>query len=80
MNIKYKISNVHICKNGKCIKTNFLVAKGLTNDIILGNPFFIKIQPFQVTSLGITTTIDNQEIFFEYIEVPSIEKINLIEV
>ena len=46
--VNYKIQNPHVCNNGKCIQTSFAIAKFLTNDVILGTPFLLKIQPFSV--------------------------------
>ena len=37
--INYKIPNVHICNDGICFETVFVLIKDLSSKIILGNPF-----------------------------------------
>ena len=37
--INYKIPNVHICNDGVCFKTIFVLIKDLSSKVILRNPF-----------------------------------------
>ena len=39
LKIQYKIPQGHICKDGICIKTSFLLVKNISHQIILGTPF-----------------------------------------
>lgn len=52
MIVNYKLLDALICengtlkkyKNGKCVRTSFLLAKGLQQDVILGTPFLLNMQ------------------------------------
>jgi hypothetical protein len=46
LNIEYKIPNAHICNDGICFKTTFILVKDITSRIILGNPFLALLDPF----------------------------------
>ena len=37
--INYKIPNAHICNDGVCFETIFVLIKDLSSKIILGTPF-----------------------------------------
>ena len=39
LKVQYKIPKGHICKNGICIKTSFLLVKNISHQIVLGTPF-----------------------------------------
>ena len=55
--INYKISNVHICNDGICFETIFVLIKDLSFKIILGNPFMALLYPFLTTDEGIKTNL-----------------------
>jgi hypothetical protein len=46
LNIEHKISNAHICNNGICFKTTFILVKNITSKIILGTPFLALLDHF----------------------------------
>ncbi|MFS7950979.1 putative transcription factor interactor and regulator CCHC(Zn) family [Helianthus anomalus] len=54
LNIKYKLTNVHICKENYCYKTQLVLVKDLTSQIILGLPFITQLYPFTVEEKGIS--------------------------
>ncbi|GAV89839.1 hypothetical protein CFOL_v3_33251, partial [Cephalotus follicularis] len=39
LRVKFKISDIHICNEGICIKQSFILVKDLNIGIILGQPF-----------------------------------------
>ena len=39
LKVQYKIPQGHICKDGICIKTSFLLVKNISHQIVLGTPF-----------------------------------------
>jgi hypothetical protein len=39
LNIEFKLPNAHVCRDGVCIKTTFILVKDITSKVILGNPF-----------------------------------------
>ena len=47
--INYKMPNVHICNDEICFETIFVLIKGLSSKIILGNPFMTLLYPFLTT-------------------------------
>jgi hypothetical protein len=49
LNIEYKIPNAHICNDGVCFKTTFILVKNITSRIILGNPFLALLDHFLKT-------------------------------
>ena len=51
--INYKIPNVHICKDGVCFETVFVLIKDLSSKIILGNSFMALLYLFLTTNEGI---------------------------
>ena len=55
--INYKIPNVHICNDGICFETVFVLIKDLSSKIILGNPFMTLLYPFLTTEEGIKTNV-----------------------
>jgi hypothetical protein len=70
LNIEYKISNAHICNNGICFKTTFILVKNITSKIILGNPFLALLDSFIKTEEGISTEIMRKKILFKFILPP----------
>ena len=79
MQIRYKLNNAHVCLNGQCIKTNFIIGKGLTNNVILGTPFLTKLQPFTVDSDGFNTTFNNTQLLFKFINTIQMHELNKIQ-
>ena len=71
--INYKIPNVHICNDGICFETVFVLIKGLSSKIILGNPFMALYYSFLTTDEGIKTNVLGKDILFKFI-LPSIPK------
>ena len=71
--INYKISNVHICNDGICFETIFVLIKDLSFKIILGNPFMALLYPFLTTDEGIKTNLWGKDILFKFI-LPLISK------
>ena len=67
LKVQYKIPQGHICKNGICIKTSFLLVKNISHQIVLGTPFLTQLYPFQIDDKGLKTKYNNQEILFEFI-------------
>ena len=55
--INYKIPSVHICNDGVCFETVFVLIKDLPSKIILGTPFMALLYPFLVTEEGIKTNV-----------------------
>jgi hypothetical protein len=45
LNIEFKLSNAHVCREGVCIKTTFILVKDITSKVILGNPFIALLYP-----------------------------------
>ena len=79
LNINYKLSNAHICNNGLCFKTTFILVKNINTKVILGNPFLALLYPFSVTEEGISTKILGQEIQFKFIFPPVPKEINSLK-
>ena len=68
--INYKIPNVHICNDGVCFETIFVLIKDLSSKIILGNPFMALLYPFITIAEGIKTNMLGKEILFKFILPP----------
>ena len=68
--INYKIPNVHICNDGICFETVFVLIKDLSSKIILGNPFMTLLYPFLMTEEGIKTNVLGKDILFKFILPP----------
>ena len=71
--IKYKIPNVHICNDGVCFETVFVLIKDLSSKIILENPFMALLYPFLTTTEGIKTNVLGKDMLFKFI-LPPISK------
>lgn len=70
MTIQFKLTNAHICKNNECILQSFIIINNLQYDVILGIPFLLKIQHFQVTHEGLQIKINNIDVFFKFLQPP----------
>ncbi|GAV78728.1 hypothetical protein CFOL_v3_22193, partial [Cephalotus follicularis] len=77
--VNFKVTDVHICNEGICIKQSFILVKDLDIGIILGQLFLEIIKPFKVTNEGITTKLFEQKILFAFNEKPIIKDINLLK-
>ena len=58
LKVQYKIPQDHICKDGICIKTVFLLVKIISHQIVLGTPFITQLYPFHIDSKRLQTTCD----------------------
>ena len=47
LNIEFKLPNAHVCRDGVCIKTTFILVKDITSKVILGNPFIALLYPIK---------------------------------
>ncbi|GAV80918.1 hypothetical protein CFOL_v3_24377 [Cephalotus follicularis] len=79
LRVNFKVTDVHICNEGICIKQSFILVKDLDIGIILGQPFLEIIKPFKVTNEGITTKLFQQKIMFAFNEKPITKDINLLK-
>ena len=79
LKVQYKIPQWHICKNGICIKTSFLLVKNISHQIVLGTPFITQLYPFSINSQGLKTKYNNQNILFEFIKGIEVKQINQVE-
>ncbi|GAV88412.1 hypothetical protein CFOL_v3_31834 [Cephalotus follicularis] len=79
LRVNFKVTDVHICNEGICIKQSFILVKDLDIGIILGQPFLEIIKPFKVKTEGITTKIFQQKILFAFNEKPITKDINLLK-
>ncbi|GAV82546.1 hypothetical protein CFOL_v3_25997 [Cephalotus follicularis] len=79
LRVNFKITDVHICNEGICIKQSFILVKYLDIGIILGQPFLEIIKPFKVKTEGITTNIFQQNFLFAFNEKPITKDINLLK-
>ncbi|GAV70208.1 hypothetical protein CFOL_v3_13706, partial [Cephalotus follicularis] len=79
LSIKFKISDVHICNVGSCIKQTFILVKDLDIGIILGQLFLEVIKPFKVKNEGIITKIFQRKILFAFNQKPITKEINLFK-
>ncbi|KAK2970104.1 hypothetical protein RJ640_018424 [Escallonia rubra] len=52
MKINYKISESWVCNDGICLKTHFIVVRGLSQSIILGTPFLSLLNPMTIDDKG----------------------------
>ena len=79
LSIKYKVPNVHICNNGFCLQTTFVLIKNLSSKVILGNPFLALLYPFIVTEKGITSKILDHEVTFPFYYPPFTKDIQALK-
>ena len=80
LKIKYKIPEWHICKNGVCIKTSFLLVKNISLQIVLciKTSFLTQLYHFYVDNKGLHTKFNNQDLTFDFIKGIKIKEINQI--
>jgi hypothetical protein len=79
LNIEYKISNAHICNDGICFKTTFILVKNITSKIILGNRSLALLDPFIKTIDNISTKIMGKKILFKFVLPPMTKDINMLK-
>ena len=72
--INYNIPNVHICNDGVCFETVFVLIKDFSSKIILGNLFMALLYPFLTTTKGIKTNVLGKDILFKFILPPILER------
>ena len=72
--INQKIPNVHICNDGVCFETVFVLIKDFSSKIILGNLFMALLYPFLTTAKGIKTNVLGKDILFKFILPPILER------
>ncbi|GAV92896.1 hypothetical protein CFOL_v3_36274, partial [Cephalotus follicularis] len=77
--VNFKVTNVHICNEGICIKQSFILVKDLDIGIILDQPFLEIIKPFKITNERITTKLFQQKILFTFNEKPITKDIDLLK-
>ncbi|KAK2973929.1 hypothetical protein RJ640_019444 [Escallonia rubra] len=70
MKINYKISESWVCNDGICLKTHFIVVRGLSQSIILGTPFLSLLNPMIVDDKGIHSKALDHDICFKFINPP----------
>ena len=68
LKVQYKLPQSHICKNGICIKTFFLLVKNKSHQIVLGTHFLTQLYHFYIDSRGLQTTYKSQQILFEFVK------------
>ena len=78
LQVQYKIPEGHICKNGVCIKTSFLVVRNISHQVVLGNPFLTQLYPFYVDNKRLDTKFNKQYLTFDFIKGIKIQEINQI--
>ena len=80
LQIRYKLTNAHVCNQGMCMKTTFVLVKNLTTPVILGTPFLNLLYPIsKIDHQGITTSILGQDIIFEFSNPVDTNNITLIK-
>ena len=80
MIIKYKLDNVHVCNEGICISTQFLLVRNLFQAIILGTPFILEAMSLEkIDSSFIFGNHQGHKVIFEFITKPQKKVINEIE-
>ncbi|GAV92426.1 Peptidase_A3 domain-containing protein, partial [Cephalotus follicularis] len=79
LRVNFKVTDVHICNGGICIKQSFILVKDLDIGIIIGQSFLEIIKPFKVTNEGITTKLFQQKILFAFNEKPITKDIGLLK-
>ena len=76
LKVQYKIPKGHICKNGICIKTSFLLVKNISHQIVLRTPFLTQLYSFQIDGKELHTKHKDQQILFEFVKGIEIKEIN----
>ena len=58
LNIEFKLPNAHVCRDGVCIKTIFILVKDITSKVISGNPFIALLYPIkEILEKGLPTQV-----------------------
>ncbi|XLT28340.1 hypothetical protein HN873_059632, partial [Arachis hypogaea] len=55
LKINFKLTNAFVEKGNLRIPTNFIIAKDIKNDVVLGTPFIILLFPYLADFPGITS-------------------------
>ena len=79
LQVKYKVSNVHVCNKNICYKISLLLVKDMNKEMILGTPFLSLLYPLTVDKEGIKTIFEKQEIGFYFLNAPEIKELNSID-
>ncbi|KAL0001350.1 hypothetical protein SO802_015131 [Lithocarpus litseifolius] len=79
MQIKYKIPKAHVCQDGTCFKTMFVLVKNMTDKVIVGNPFMCLLYPFVTDSEGITTHPFGHPVKFKFLRSPEPRDISILQ-
>ncbi|CAN4093726.1 unnamed protein product [Withania somnifera] len=74
LKINYKLSKAHICNNGICFINDFVITRGINEEIILGTPFISQIKPYFADLDSLKTNIFGKEIIFPFIKPMSKEE------
>ena len=75
--VQYKIPKGHICKNGICIKTSFLLVN--SHQIVFRTQFLTQLYPFQIDKKRLHTKYNDQQLLFEFIRGIELKEINQIQ-
>ena len=67
LQVKYKVSNAHVCNKNICYKISLLLVKDMNKEMILGTPFLSLLYPLTVDKEGIKTIFEKQEIGFYFL-------------
>ncbi|KAG8661721.1 hypothetical protein MANES_01G032701v8 [Manihot esculenta] len=80
MAVRYKLNNTAICNKSICFEIPFLMVKGLSHPVILGNQFLHMIYPIKrVSEEGINTEIEGKVITFHFVSQPRIKAIDVLK-
>ena len=79
LKIGYKLSNVHVCNDNYCYKTNLILVKNMGSQLILGQPFITQLYPFKVNEKGLTTKVLGKKILFPFAMPMITKEINIID-
>ena len=79
LQVKYKVSNAHVCNKNICYKISLLLVKDMNKEMILGTPFLSLLYPLTVDKEGIKTIFEKQEIGFYFLNAPEIKELNSVD-
>ena len=79
LKVQYKIPQDHICTDGICIKTLFLLVKNISYQIVLRTSFLTQLYHFHIDSQGLQATYKNQKILFEFIKCIEFKEIKQLQ-
>ena len=65
LKVNYKLPKAKISNKNYCFKTQFILIKNLSQEVMLGTPFFTQIYSFKVTELEISTKVVGEKIIFD---------------